>query len=591
MKTKVLMLLIAAWYGRSYSQPHTGMTLYDHQGIAPVLTAGTYVTTNPGFLMAGWNPLVVDKVDVDGLFNGSPGEFSKQYSISSGGSNCSPVLSPQGASGVSIIETFQGSTQYAMATALTNGCVVAFMDNTGNVTSSNLYLFPLSPSFSIKPVIIESKISPGNYYVMGTYFDNASNRDYMYVIYTNMSFTSGWSCIYDIGAGTIFNPRSMVESTYGVASGELLIAGMLNLNLNGHDGFVLTLDKATMGSINSFYRYYANGNGWDWFHCIKLAASNNGYVVGGWTDINAAANGYGWMARLNTTGSINWSSQIKYSTNANAGSICDVIERVNSLSGYEYYGLTQPPSAGMLICKLNNNGTPVTGSNLSEFWYNPSLATDIPISFSYENTPGNINEGLHSFGLTLSGNDEFCLVQSCFNGAAGNTSNTRQVLQNLTSVSNGPSNFASVSANITGGLMPCPNFQIISTPVVVTANHIGGYLNNGTWPSSPYGGSNARSGAAVGLADKTGELSDNLAVYPNPATRTCFIRCNFREGTEYHVKVQNVIGEVVREYATVASGGLRELEVNIEGLSSGVYLIRVDSENERKECKLLLQAD
>lgn len=589
MKTKLLLLLTAVCCGRSFSQPYTGMTLYDHVGITPILTAGTYVTSNPGFLMAGWNPIVVDKVDVDGLFNNSPGEFSMQYSISSGGITCSSNLSPQGGNGVSIVETFQGPIQYAMATAVNTGQIIAFLDNTGNIVSSNFYPFPISTSSVIKSIILESTVSPGNYYVMGAYYDATANCEKMYLIYTNTSFTSGWSSTYDIGSGTMFNPRSMVESTFGGATGELLIAGMLNVNQNAMDGFVLTLDIATNGTINQFNRYYSNGNNWDWFHCIELAASNNGYMVGGFTASNPS-NGYGWMARLNTSGTIDWSSQINFSSNANSGVITDIIERLNTSMSYEYYGLTQPPAAGMQICKLQNNGTAGSGGNFDEFMYKPSLATDIPISFSYENTAGNVNEGLHSFGLTLSGNNEFSLVQSCFNGASGNTNNLHQVLKNLTSVTTGPTNVTSVTANISAGLTTCPNFQILATPIVVIANHVPGYLNN-IWPSNPFPGNNAKYAAAVGLDDLEGDLTKNLMVYPNPAKHACHVKCNFSQNAQYFVQILNPIGEVVREYASTASQENHEVEINVEGLMSGIYLIKLNSENLQKEFKVVVESD
>ncbi len=304
MKTN-LILIACLLTSLILAQPNTGQTTYAHSITGASLTAGTYVTGDPGFIMAGYRvatsaDLIVNKVGVDGLYAGMPGEFTVDYAVTTGGSYCNASQTVvANCAGVSIIETFQGTTQYAMAAGYDEGCLIVFLDNTGAVTSSKLFPYAPSPAVYSKPLITESVASAGNYYIVGSYERN--NREYMYVIYTDINFTSGWTANYDLGSGTNLTPKGIIESTYNVGTGELIIVGRADLNAgNSFDGFMIALDNAGSGTVNFAYTYYMGSNN-EWLSSIDYATNNTGFIVGGYCDW-AVTGEKAWMANLDQNG-------------------------------------------------------------------------------------------------------------------------------------------------------------------------------------------------------------------------------------------------------------------------------------------------
>src|ERR1700749_2707118 len=100
MKSIKLLLALCALTALSKAQPITGQSYYNNGGMPAFLSSGTYVSTNPGFIMARYQPsgvpnFVVDKVDVDGTFSGATGIFGNTYKTLTGGVNCNSTLSQE----------------------------------------------------------------------------------------------------------------------------------------------------------------------------------------------------------------------------------------------------------------------------------------------------------------------------------------------------------------------------------------------------------------------------------------------------------------------------------------------------------------
>lgn len=590
------MMLLLMLQAMSIAQPNTGQTIYSHGSLNPQLTSGTYVSTDPGFIMAGhgmggitYPKLVIDKVDMVGLFNSSPGEFMKQYTVTTGGVNCNVSLTlPSDCSGISIIETYQGADQYAWTAAFEEGCLISFMNNAGVPTTSKFFPFPTIQSTGLysKPLIVESLLSPGNYYVVGSYRQNS--RDYIYVIKTDVNFSSGWTTIYSVGNNVVFRPKGIIESTFGVLTGELIIVGFVDNQGNGLDGFLMAIDDASSGTVNFAKRYYSTSTFNDMFLSVQLANSNSGYIVGGYTN-DTAIPGPAWMLRLFANGSVDWSKQIEFFNDNSAGEVVGVQERYNTSNAYEYYGLSTSVVGGMLVAKLQNNGSAFGGTYDESHYYYSTTAQ--PNSISHNNNVGDPNEGFHSFGNTNNSPNEFYLVQSCFNGPAGN-GNTIQKCTNLNQVNTGASNNQNLSVHTSSGLSPCSYYNISNSNITTSPTQDVGYLNL-TLPSTPYTGNNAKSYILTGSLENKKQSSFSLSVYPNPTDNKLSLNIRCETGDELLIEIQSILGQQLYQSKAAAIAELNEYQINIKelDLQPGLYIVKVIKGSQQKEVKFLIEKE
>jgi len=600
MKTKIIFVALICSMSafNILAQPNTGQTTYSHSVADPTLSSGTYVSSDPGFVMAGFSQptssgpnLVIDKVDVDGLFNGSTGEFSKQYTISTGGTGCNVSISQAtNCAGVSIIETFQGNDHYAIAAAFEEGLIVAFLNQAGDPTTSKFYPFPVLQSFHSKPLITESSINSGNYYISGSYRDNS--RDYIYVIKTDLNFSTGWTNIYDLGNNTIFSPKGIVESSFNVGTGELVVAGMCDGQGNGLDGFVMALDDATNGNVNFSYIYYSSTTITDWFSSIQLANSNSGYIIGGKTN-DTSKPGYAWMINLGTTGGINWSSQIEFTNDNTAGEVVGVQERYSSSnSNYEYYGATTS-TIGMGVCKLDNTGaafSAITSTN-NEFFYISGSGSNQPNSISTLNTPNDPNEGIHVFGNSFSSPNEFFMTQACFNGPTGDVPTANQIVTGLNNVTTGPNSTATLNISHSSSMQQCSFYNISNSTISTTSAQTPTYLT-GTWPSNPYSGSNAKLFNPVSSNSNQKIINDHVSFFPNPAYD--FLNVSIQNPTNRILtyEIIDCVGKiVVNEGAKITSNNSFKIDVKELGLPPSIYFIKINTLEAIYESKFIISSE
>jgi len=581
-----------------FAQPNTGQTTYSHSVADPTLSSGTYVSSDPGFIMAGFSQptsggpnLVIDKVDVDGLFNGSTGEFSKQYTISTGGTGCNVSISQAtNCAGISIIETFQGNDHYAIAAAFEEGLIVALLNQAGNPTTSKFYPFPALQSFHSKPLIIESSINSGNYYISGSYRANA--RDYIYVIKTDANFSTGWTNIYDIGNNTIFSPKGIVESTFNVGTGELVVAGMCDGQGNGLDGFVMALDDATNGNVNFSFRYYSSSMIADWFSSIQLAYNNSGYIIGGKTN-DISKPGFAWMINLGATGGINWSSQVEFTNDNTAGEVVGVQERYNTSANFEYYGATTS-TIGMGVCKLDNTGaafTAITTTN-NEFFYISGNGPDQPSTVSSFNVQNDPNEGIHVFGNTFGSPNEFFLAQACFNGPSGDVPAANQIVTGLSNITTGPSNSVNLSISHSSTMQQCSFYNISNATITPTPTQTPTYLT-GTWPSTPYSGSNAKLSNAMSTNSSQHLIRDQVSFFPNPVTDVLNVSFVNTAVGKLTYEIVDCVGKIVlkRKGQPNFSTGFLSINVKELGLTPGLYFIGINALGTNYESKFIISSE
>lgn len=204
-------VIISGLFNKSAAQ-FFGQFIYRHD--STFLTSAQRTVIDPGWVMGGFRPVVhsgkahvvVDKVDNLGMFSTGL-DFSNEYEIQDADVvSCFPTIPVPLCQGITVIETANtmAGNGYALAAAFADpnggndyrGVFYASLDAAGNVINYYRWNLPggsYAPTFK-KPVIIESTVNPGNYYICGHY----NNQTYIHKITSNA--TPVWSWWYSFSA-------------------------------------------------------------------------------------------------------------------------------------------------------------------------------------------------------------------------------------------------------------------------------------------------------------------------------------------------------------------------------------------------------
>lgn len=588
MKSIKLTLALCALAATGQAQ-FTGQNFYGHGGVNALLSSGTYVTSDPGFVMGGYLPaspagssnFFVDKVDPDGTY-GSATAFSREYFLYDAGSKCDNSCLKQETRcyGVSVIENPNANctnTKYALTAAFTSGILFATLGNNGSVISSAFYNIPPNAR-PVKPLI--ALASTGDYYLCGAY--QIATIDYLYAMKVDPAGVPFWSSTYDLLGinNSTFTPGGVVEDFYtSGGTAEMTIAGTIGIPPST-DGFIMKLDGSTGTPL--LQQALASGQTLnESISSIALSASNGGYILGGRT-VMVPGPEEAWMIRLNANATIDWSSRMSPSTNPNAGEVISVAERLSPPYGYEYYGLalSTGPTGGMLVLKLDDLGNPFgqPGNMNNEFLYNDgngNVALPAAMSVFDAGVTGN-NTGIHVFGTDQSAPGQFFLNQACFNGATGVCASTSQ--QNLTmmnSQTGGPIVTYIFSASASSGLQRCKNHFTLDNKINYNLNQPCPFVG---LPVGPEPGNNNRMAAPAGSTPNVLSNAGNVSVYPNPVTNVAEISYSAKEGSNVKISLCDVSGKHIK---TIDSGNSKagantiRFDMNNLSLQNGVYLINV----------------
>lgn len=581
MKSIKPLLALCALSLPAMSQPFNGQTTYDHNSNKAILTAGSYVASSGGFIMAGYQPsyaggllVYVDKVDRNGNVGSSSGLFSNYFNVLSGGRQCLNNFTPEvNCYGVAIKRTGGGSLDYLMAGTFDSGVILTGLGLQGNLTAMGMYPFPANATGITKPVLIDAP--SGDYYFCGSYHD--ASRQILYVVYPQSTlYTSNWTVAYDAGQNTDLIPYAMVKAIYN-GSPVLAIVGSIRNNGDQRDGFLMTLD-ATNGNLINFTQYDVAGRD-DLFASIALSSNPNfspGYIIGGYmTPSNT--NGNAWMIRIDNSGAINFSSQVQASTDPSAGEVVAVFERRSAANNaYEYYGASTS-NVGSIVMKLDDSGNPYNipaGVN-NEFMFDDGSGNiSAPVAMSFYNGPTPANVGFHVFARTDNSSPQnYYLIQSYFNGVSGNCSaaNQKQTTLNqtnpVTPIINSPAinNYPPLQF-CTGGYTP-------DSPIVYAANQL--CMSNGN-PGTP-NGSNQRTLLTTSLAEVDGNKTGGISIYPNPVNTAMHITYSANGGGDVSIDLYNTLGQHVKTLDKGYRSGENTVDADLGklDLQNGVYLVRM----------------
>ena len=137
----------------------------------------------------------------------------------------------------------------------------------------------------------------------------------------------------------------------------------------------------------------------------------------------------------------------------------------------------------------------------------------------------------------------------------------------------------------------------INTPFTVTnSNPLGQIASNTTWYSSAklsfksFTINGAISiGVTVGLAEKELNSVTGSVLYPNPAKNSAALLIDMKDNTTVTINVYNVVGQLLKTTKAEAHIGENNININLDNLSSGIYMVNVKAGTETSIKKLIIE--
>lgn len=529
---------------------------------------GINYPARPGLVMAGNAPVsglpnqfTVVRTDEGGRMTASTWVFANEYQILFDPvGNCGmPTSIATDCYGVSVIETNLPAAmgiRYVAAGAFNGGVFYAELSPTGVVVNS-WYHFNTATAAQLpsKPVICESTVNPGEYYIAG--YDGTQLYAFKYVAGATSPAASQF-----YGQGSRM-PKAILMSPYG--TNDITIVGEEFVQASTlQDAFFLQLDNASLMPTN--YTTYDYNNTDQGFTSIDIANSNNpsgpGFIVGGHCQAPVSSNS--WFVKLGPNGNLNGFSNIIVCTNdPQTGTVAGIVERLNTNFKYEYYGALVSNFA-VLVVKLDDNGFPFAAG---EYKYQTgSSGNAYAVGLSCINAPSP-DEGLQIY-IAASGvnpNDIYS-AQSCFSGNSGCS-----IINGVLQVLNVPPS-VNLSSLLTNGTIPgCYNSGLVinSTSVNLTMQPCGAAPYIG---AAAAGGNNFRPAVATGIsqvsADNTG-----MQVYPSPATDKVQVTFKSNAGSAAKIDVFDYSGRLVTSMPLAAEAQAAEIDFKSLHIESGIYVI------------------
>ena len=92
-----------------------------------------------------------------------------------------------------------------------------------------------------------------------------------------------------------------------------------------------------------------------------------------------------------------------------------------------------------------------------------------------------------------------------------------------------------------------------------------------------------------GINEQVINSVNNSILFPNPAKDNASVLINLKANTTVDLKIMNLIGGVVKTTSYSAVNGENELSLNLEGLSSGIYLVNIKVGGASSTKKLIIE--
>jgi hypothetical protein len=93
----------------------------------------------------------------------------------------------------------------------------------------------------------------------------------------------------------------------------------------------------------------------------------------------------------------------------------------------------------------------------------------------------------------------------------------------------------------------------------------------------------------TGLTEHSMKSVKSSIVYPNPASEHASLLINLNETSDVDITIMNTMGQIIRKTSVKGTYGQNIMNLNIEGLSSGIYLVNVSTGGAASTKKLMVE--
>jgi hypothetical protein len=93
----------------------------------------------------------------------------------------------------------------------------------------------------------------------------------------------------------------------------------------------------------------------------------------------------------------------------------------------------------------------------------------------------------------------------------------------------------------------------------------------------------------VGIAEQVMTSVNNSVVYPNPASGSATLKIDLKDNSKVELSVMNIVGQVVKSNNTQAQIGENTIQIDLSGLTTGIYLVNVKVGNSVSTKKLIVE--
>jgi len=129
----------------------------------------------------------------------------------------------------------------------------------------------------------------------------------------------------------------------------------------------------------------------------------------------------------------------------------------------------------------------------------------------------------------------------------------------------------------------------IQTPITVTnSNPLDPNVNNITWYQRGKL-SYTFSSIITGVSATSQNSASNSMIYPNPASNNAVLAIELKENSNVDLTILNTIGQVVKASKAQGQVGQNNVNIDLSGLSTGVYMVNVKVGNATSTKKLIVQ--
>ncbi|MDO9000880.1 MAG: T9SS type A sorting domain-containing protein [Bacteroidota bacterium] len=138
------------------------------------------------------------------------------------------------------------------------------------------------------------------------------------------------------------------------------------------------------------------------------------------------------------------------------------------------------------------------------------------------------------------------------------------------------------SATISG-----PNVDIYTPLTVTNSNPFSQLTNNTTWYQS--GKLSYTFPSGVGVKENAQNSASNSVLYPNPASNNATLAIDLKDNSTVNITVLSTIGQLVKSSNSQGQIGENNINVDLTGLSTGIYLVNIKVGNATSTKKLVVQ--